>query len=107
MAERICIVEDDEGIQDVLKIILTRAGYETDIFPNGNAIVENKYTIPHLFLLDKQLSGIDGIGICRFLKSHRCTKEIPVVMMSAFPNIEQLSIMAGADDFIEKPFKVE
>jgi len=107
MAQRICIIEDDESIQDVLNIILKRAGYETNVFSNGKAIIENHYTTPHLFLLDKQLSGIDGTGICRHLKNNRDTKEIPVIMMSAFPDIEELSIIAGADGFIEKPFQVE
>jgi DNA-binding response OmpR family regulator len=107
MAQRICIIEDDESIQDVLNIILKRAGYETNIFSNGKAIIENHYTTPHLFLLDKQLSGIDGIGICRHLKNNRNTKGIPVILMSAFPDIEELSIVAGADGFIEKPFQVE
>ncbi len=107
MAQRICIAEDDEGIQDVLRIILKRAGYETDIFSNGKTIMENNYTVPHLFLLDKQLSDIDGIVICQYLKNNRHTKGIPVIMMSAFPDIKELSIIAGANDFIEKPFHVE
>jgi len=107
MTQRICIVEDDDSIQDVLKIILNRAGYETMIFSNGKAIMEDSFIAPHLFLLDKQVTGIDGTGICRYLKTNRKTKEIPVIMMSAFPNIEELSIMAGADGFIEKPFHVE
>ncbi|HEV8283332.1 MAG TPA: response regulator [Chitinophagaceae bacterium] len=107
MGFSICIIEDDEGIQDVLKIILKRAGYETNIFSDGKAIFENNYTIPDLFLIDKQLAGADGLSICKHLKNDRDTKEIPVVMMSAYPNIRELSILAGANDFIEKPFKVE
>ena len=107
MGFSICIIEDDEGIQDVLKIILKRAGYETDIFSDGRAIFENNYAIPDLFLIDKQLAGTDGLSICKHLKNDRDTKEIPVVIMSAYPNIRELSILAGANDFIEKPFKVE
>lgn len=105
MAERICIVEDDESIQDMLKIILQRAGYELHIFPDGKAIMENNYILPDLFLLDKQLpGGIDGLDICRYLKTNNDTREIPAIMVSADPNIEMLSKEAGADGFVEKPF---
>jgi DNA-binding response OmpR family regulator len=107
MALTICIIEDDEGIQDVLKIILNRAGYETEIFSDGKAIFEDKYIIPDLFLIDKQLSGTDGLTICKHLKDDRDTKAIPIIMMSAYPNIKDFSILAGANDCIEKPFKVE
>ena len=103
----ICIIEDDEGIQDVLNIILKKAGYKTEIFSDGRAILGNDYSIPDLFLIDKQLSGSDGLSICRHLKDSRDTKAIPVILMSAYPNIREFSILAGANDFIEKPFKVE
>ena len=107
MAPMICIIEDDEGIQDVLKIILKRAGYDTEVFSDGQAIFEEHYTIPDLFLIDKQLSGSDGLVICTHLKGHDETKGIPVILMSAYPNVKEFSMLAGADDFIEKPFKVE
>ncbi|TMI94271.1 MAG: response regulator [Bacteroidetes bacterium] len=107
MAQTICVIEDDESIQDVLRIILKRAGYETTIFPDGSAIFENNYGTPDLFLIDKQLPGADGLTICSYLKNSKRTKEIPVVMMSAYPNVEQLSILAGANGFIEKPFEVK
>jgi len=104
VSDRICIIEDDEGIQDVLKIILRNEGYETTAFTNGEAIMENNYIQPDLFLVDKQLPGIDGLIICEYLKSKRETKDIPVVMMSAHPNVKKLALCAGANDFIEKPF---
>ena len=60
--------------------------------------------LPDLFLLDKQLAGADGTDICRFLKGQQKTKNIPVVMISANPGIKEISVDAGADAFIEKPF---
>lgn len=107
MGFKICIVEDDEGIQDVLNIILKRAGYERDIFSDGRAIMEDNYSTPDLFLIDKQLPGADGLAICRHLKDKRTTFAIPVIVMSAYPNVRELSVSAGANDFIEKPFKIE
>jgi DNA-binding response OmpR family regulator len=104
MGQRICIIEDDESIQDILRIILQNAGYETVIFADGHPIMENNYPFPDLFLLDKQLPDLDGLIICEYLKSNSHTKEIPVVMMSAYPNVKELALCAGANDFIEKPF---
>jgi CheY-like chemotaxis protein len=106
MAPRICIVEDDESIQDVLRIILKRAGYETTVYASGIPIMEHAYLIPDVFLIDKQLPGVDGLTLCKHLKDDDETKAIPVIMMSAYPNVGDLSILAGADDFIEKPFRI-
>jgi DNA-binding response OmpR family regulator len=107
MDNKILIVEDDEGIMDVLKIILRRAGYETISFSNGEVLMQDEFENPNLFLLDKQLSGDDGLDICRHLKENNDTKNIPVIMISANPQIGPLSIEAGADDYIEKPFNIE
>ena len=107
MALTIFVIEDDEGIQDVLKIVLNRAGYETNIYSDGRAILKKGSSLPDLFLIDKQLAGADGLTICRQLKDDKKTRSIPVIMMSAYPNIKEFSILAGANDFIEKPFKIE
>ena len=107
MVKRILVVDDDPGIQDIFKIILESAGYIVEIVSNGEDLLEDKYTIPDLFLLDKRLSGIDGIDICHHLKSRKTTAHIPVIMVSANPGIGILSRKAGADDFIEKPFDIK
>ena len=107
MVKRILVADDDPGIQDIFKIILESAGYMVEIVSNGEDLLEDKYTIPDLFLLDKRLSGIDGIDICHHLKSRKATAHIPVIMVSANPGIGILSKKAGADDFIEKPFDIK
>src|SRR5437773_11793440 len=107
MTEKILIVEDDESIMDVLKIILRKAGYETISHSDGEELMKDKYESPSLFLLDKQLIGVDGLDICRHLKENSDTKNIPVIMISANPQIGPLSIEAGADGYIEKPFTME
>src|SRR6185369_1570959 len=107
MTDKILIVEDDESILEVLKIILRRAGYETTGFSNGKAVMQDEFDTPNLFLLDKQLAGIDGLDICRHLKERTETKDIPVIMISANPQIGLLSAEAGADGYIEKPFTIE
>ncbi len=107
MKKRILITDDDEGVQDIFKLIFERAGYDVEIFGEALSILENKYEQPDLFVLDRQLSGQDGLKVCKFLKSQDSTKNIPVIIVSATPGIGKLAIEAGADDFIEKPFQIK
>ena len=102
--KKILVTDDDPGLQDIYKIILEKAGYKVMILPDGRDILENHYELPDLFLLDKQLSGMDGLDICKFLKSQQTTKDLPVIIISATVDIQKLVKEAGADAFIEKPF---
>jgi DNA-binding response OmpR family regulator len=104
--KRIIITDDDPGIQDIARLIFERAGYNVTIYSNGDPLLSNSFEVPHLFILDKQLSGVDGLDVCRFLKDQDITRDIPVIMLSASPHIDRLAKMAGADDFLEKPFKM-
>jgi CheY-like chemotaxis protein len=107
MKKKILVADDDPGLQDIFKIILERAGYEVEIKENGNDILKKKFRVPDLFLIDKLLSGMDGLAVCSFLKMYPQTKDIPVIMISASPDIGILSQRAGADDYIEKPFDID
>jgi len=104
MRKRILIADDDSSIRDIFKIIFERAGYDVDLKEDATELLKNNFFIPDLFLIDKLLSGVDGLDICHYLKSHQKTAHIPVIMVSASPDIAIQSLKAGADDFIEKPF---
>jgi len=104
MKKKILIVEDDTGVLDVLRIILERAGFQVSVLTRGESILQDDFEHPDLILLDKQLSGVDGLDICRHLKTRAATKHIPIIMTSATPDVARLAIEAQADDFIEKPF---
>lgn len=105
--KNIVVTDDDPGIRDIFKIIFETAGYDVQLITNGDDLLHNKFDIPDLFLLDKQLSGVDGIDICRYLKEQKTTSHLPVIMISANPHIDKLSEEAGADAYIEKPFEVK
>jgi DNA-binding response OmpR family regulator len=100
----VLITEDDPGIIDALEIVFKRSGYRVFSYTNGNALLLNDFELPDIFLIDKQLSGVDGLDICRHLKSQAQTRNIPVIVFSASPHVHNHAIAAGADDFIEKPF---
>src|SRR5687767_3964083 len=106
MKRKILIADDDASIRDIFSIVLAKAGYDIEIKEDAQEIFSNKFKLPDLFLIDRLLSGVDGLDVCRYLKGNEQTSEIPVVMVSASPDIGVLAVKAGADDFIEKPFEL-
>lgn len=106
MKKKILIADDDESIRDIFRIVLEKAGYDLEIKEDAGEILKNNFTLPDIFLIDKLLSGIDGLDVCRHLKTNPTTSRIPIIMVSASPDIGTVALKAGADDFIEKPFEL-
>jgi len=105
----IFVVEDDENIQNVIKIALTNSGYEVRLFGDATSFFSSASEItPDMVLLDIMLPKTDGISILKKIKHDFLTKSIPVMMISA-KNSEIDKVVAldlGADDYLSKPFGV-
>ena len=105
---KILVVDDDKDLLDILQSLLSKKGFvvETDSnWENAN----NKIDIfhPQIILLDVFLSGVDGLEICKQLKSQPSTRDIPILIFSAYPRVaEKVIYEYGADDFIAKPFEM-
>jgi DNA-binding response OmpR family regulator len=104
--KKVLIIDDDPAIRDALRIILEQASYKVDALEDGNEIFKNNFSRPDVFLIDRLLSGVDRLDICRYLKGRQLTRAIPVIMISAAPGIDMLAKSAGADDYLEKPFEL-
>jgi DNA-binding response OmpR family regulator len=104
MSKKVLVVDDDPGMQDIFRLILEHAGYEIVMLSGADAILDGSAPLPDIYVLDKQLSGVDGLEVCRYLKEQAATKDIPVIMVSATPHAAMMAA-AGADDFVEKPFR--
>jgi len=104
MKWKLVIADDDPSVLEIFQIIFEKAGYETITLSNPKPLLHNQYTDADIFLLDKQMSGADGIEICKYLKQNERTRDKPVLIISANPSAKALSEEAGADGFIEKPF---
>lgn len=100
-------MDDDHAILDGMRLILEYAGFETILFTNGNDLLKGRYELPDLFIIDKQLSGVSGLDICRHLKKQPASQDIPVIIISASLHVRRMAQEAGADDFIEKPFRMQ
>lgn len=102
--KKIILVEDDPSIREIFSLVFEAPEYSLISYESGDILLKNDYEVPDLFILDRQLPGLDGLDICRHLKSSQRSKNIPVVIMSASPNIVALSKLAEADDVLIKPY---
>ena len=107
MSKSVIIVDDDNAILDVFEIVFARAGYKVALFSDGNQILLGKFEEPDVFIIDKQLRGVDGLDICRHLKHRTDHASTPVIIFSAGHRVDKLARLAGADEFLEKPFKTQ
>lgn len=104
--KKVLIIEDDPGIRDSMQLMFAAPDYDVTVFASADPVLENLYELPDIFIIDRLLSGVDGLDLCKHLKSQSSTSKIPVIILSASPNIPRLAQLAGADAGIEKPFRV-
>ncbi|MBF0264403.1 MAG: response regulator [Gammaproteobacteria bacterium] len=104
----VLIVDDTSENIDVLRGILKNT-YKTQVAKNGlNALkIINSIHKPDLILLDIMMPDMDGYEVCRQIKSHPLTKDIPVIFITAKNEIndEKLGFDLGAVDYITKPVR--
>src|SRR5687767_11175956 len=100
MNKKILIAEDDPDILFILDTILNDAGFNVESLTEGSTIVERTAGWPDLFILDKEMPMIDGLAICKYLKVKEETKNIPIIMISAYHKLKKRAKEVGVDDFI-------
>ncbi len=107
MDKLIAIVDDEKDILNLVSHHLKREGYKTKEFQNGrDFLVYLKSIKPNLVILDIMLPGIDGLELCKLLKSKNSTSSIPIIMLTAKGTESDIvvGLEIGADDYIVKPF---
>jgi len=105
--EKIVVIEDEPDILEVIAYNLKREGYEVLESRDGEAALRQiGRHAPDLIILDLMLPSIDGIEICRRLRSDAVTRSIPVIMVTAKGEESDivLGLGVGADDYVTKPF---
>jgi two-component system response regulator ResD len=108
MKDRVLVVDDDLTIGEVVGDYLRDAGLETRHVSDGpSALSLARDWPPDLVVLDLMLPGIDGLEVCRRLRTaHGGQPPVPVIMLTALGEEADrvLGLQAGADDYVTKPF---
>lgn len=102
---RVLVVEDDADIADVLRRSLRNEGYEVRTSADGIEALDLAVGfVPDLVVLDLGLPGLDGVEVCRRLRTEG---DVPILMLTARAETEDrvAGLDSGADDYLVKPFE--
>jgi twitching motility two-component system response regulator PilG len=105
---RILVVEDEESLLKLESILLSSKGYNvTGVMDGKSALEEVMARRPDLVILDIMLPEIDGFEVCRRIRENPATSTIPVVMLTAKKNSQDVArgTEVGANAYLTKPFK--
>ena len=104
---KILVVDDEQSIRELLEFNLKKNGYETLTAADGREALQ-KAEGTDLILLDLMLPEIDGIEVCRRLKTAARTTDIPIIMLTAkAEEVDRIiGLEMGADDYVAKPFSM-
>ena len=109
-SKNILVVEDDLDIRELISFNLQNEGHQVFEAKDGEAGIDKaREKLPDLILLDLMLPGIQGLDVCRVIKSDQETKETPIIMVTALGQEEDIvkGLETGADDYITKPFSIK
>ncbi len=108
--KRILIVEDDHSLAEIVAYNISQAGYEVTVARDGSdGLQQAELLQPELIILDLMLPVMDGLEVCRRLRSNPATADVLVLMLTAKSEEadEVVGFSVGADDYVSKPFSVK
>ena len=104
---KVLLVEDEEDIREMVHFNLFKERYQVLLASDGQTAVDvATKELPELIVLDVMLPKMDGFEVCERLKNDPQTKKIPIIMLTAKGEEEDVikGLEVGADDYITKPF---
>lgn len=108
--QRILVIEDERDLVEVLTYNLTNEGFEVQCATDGqDGLRRAQRELPDLILLDLMLPVVDGLQVCRQLRSDPRTQDLRILMLTArSEEIDEIvGFNMGADDYVTKPFKIK
>lgn len=108
MKQRILVIDDDPDIIEIINFILLEEGFDVITATSGDEIVNRTTLNVDLIILDLRITGSSKTGaeICTHLKSQPATRDLPVIIVSAEPDIQEIALKCGADACVQKPFTI-
>ena len=105
MKKNVLVIEDEPIIAEMMSILLEIDGYKvTSLADTARARQKLHQKEVDLVMLDLGLKGENGQSMCAYIKGQDDLKHIPVILVSANSDLEQIKTDCGADDHIAKPF---
>lgn len=107
MTNRVLVVDDESDITELLSYNFRDAGYEVLTAADGMVAVSTAQRwLPEAIVLDLNLPGLDGFAVCEMLRVLPSTRDIPILMLTAFATEQsrQVGLQLGATDYLTKPF---
>jgi two-component system, OmpR family, phosphate regulon response regulator PhoB len=108
--QTILIIEDERALVEVLTYNLRKEGFEVQSATDGQDGLRKAQTnLPDLVILDLMLPIVEGLEVCRVLKTGARTRDIPLLILTARSEEidEVVGFQMGADDYVTKPFKIK
>lgn len=108
-ARRVLVVEDDASIRELLQLHLGLAGFDVEEESNGRSALhvarDKRFD---LLVLDVMLPGLDGVSVCRAIRTAGANVDTPILMITARDSEAEtvIGLESGADDYLKKPFGV-
>lgn len=102
----ILVIDDETYNFDIIQILLSNQTYKLDYATSGQDALDNlEHYQPDVILLDVMMPKMDGIEVCRRLKSMDEWKHVPIIMVTSLSSKKDIALCleSGADDFISKP----
>jgi len=108
MKKKVLIIEDEPVIAEMMSILLEVEGFKViSLADTARARKKLHDQEVGLVMLDLALKGERGESMCVYIKGQPDLKHIPVILVSASNDLEQIKKDCGADDHIAKPFGIE
>ncbi len=107
MNKLIAVIDDEPDILELISLHLTKSNFKVKKFLNAESFFKFLSSkIPDLIILDLMLPDLDGIEVCKYLKSNQEFSSIPIIMLTArvSETDKVLGLELGADDYVTKPF---
>lgn len=106
--KKIMICDDDHGILEVLEMMLEIEGYTVFTESNStNLIKEIGQTLPDLLLMDLWMPVLSGDQLLKTIRGTKELEHLPVIILSASVDGNEIAANAGANGFIAKPFDMD
>jgi DNA-binding response OmpR family regulator len=104
------VVDDEEEMRNFLRDVLVSQDFSVRVLGSGQEAIDQIPALkPDLILLDLMMTAVDGVAVCKAIRTNQKTGSIPILVVTGSLSNQQIeeSMTSGADDFISKPIDVQ